>query len=52
MMEHTEKLVSGLVKNFLVKYRTEGSKNPDFVREIDFKPPFLRFSMIKDLEKE
>jgi lysyl-tRNA synthetase, class II len=56
MMEHTEKLISGLVKHlfgtYKIKYHPEGTDNPDLVWEIDFTPPFQRFSMIKDLEKE
>ena len=56
MMEHTEKLISGLVKHlfgsYKIKYHPEGLDNPDLVWEIDFTPPFQRFSMIRDLEKE
>ena len=35
------------------KYHPEGAQeNPDLVWEIDFTPPFQRFSMIRDLERE
>ena len=61
MMEHTEKLISGLVKHlfgtYKIKYHPEGidalDKDGKLIEwEIDFTPPFQRFSMIRDLEKE
>ena len=56
MMEITEKLLSGLVYSlfgtYKISYHPEGLENPDLVWEVDFTPPFQRFSFIRDLEKE
>jgi lysyl-tRNA synthetase, class II len=55
LMEITEKFLSGLVHHlfgtYKIKYHPEGPENPDNEVEIDFTPPFKRFSMIGDLEK-
>ena len=53
LMELTEKLISGLVKSlfgtYKIKYHLEGPDKAPV--EIDFTPPFKRFSLIEDLEK-
>jgi len=55
LMEITENFLSGLVKSlfgtYKIKYHPDGPENPDTVWEVDFTPPFKRFSMISDLEK-
>ena len=54
LIEITEKFLSSLVFNlfgiYKITYHPEGQENPDKVWEIDFTPPFKKFSMIKDLE--
>lgn len=56
LMEITEQFLSGLVMNlfgtYKIQYHYEGPEHPDKVWEIDFKPPFRRISMIRDLEIE
>lgn len=56
LIEITEKFLSGLVMHLFgthkIKFHPDGAENADNVWEIDFTPPFRRFSMIKDLEKE
>lgn len=56
LIDITEKFLSGLVHHlfgtYKIKYHPEGPENPDKVWEIDFTPPFRRFSLIRDLEKE
>lgn len=56
IMDLTEKFLSGLVMHlfgsYKIKYNPEGPEHPEIELEIDFTPPFRRFSMIKDLEKE
>lgn len=56
LIEITERFLSGLVMNlfgtYKIKFHPEGPEHPDNVWEIDFTPPFKRFSMIRDLEKE
>lgn len=53
LMELTEKLISGLVKSlfgtYKIAYHVEGPDKAPV--EIDFTPPFKRFSLIEDLEK-
>jgi lysyl-tRNA synthetase class 2 len=53
LMELTEKLFSGLVKHlfgtYKITYHVNGHDQPPV--EIDFTPPFKRFSLIEDLEK-
>lgn len=53
LMELTEKLVSGLVKQLFGTYKISYHMNgPDQAPvEIDFTPPFRRFDLIGDLEK-
>ena len=53
LMELTEKLVSGLVKNLFGTYKISYHMNgPDQAPvEIDFTPPFRRLNLIEDLEK-
>ena len=54
LIEITEKFISSLVFNlfgtYKIKYHPEGQENPEKIWEIDFTPPFKRFSLIKDLE--
>ena len=56
LIEITEKFLSGLVKHlfgsYKVQYHPDGPEHPDKVWEIDFTPPFRRFSLVRDLEKE
>ena len=56
LIQITEKLLSGLVfelfGSYKVKYHPDGPEHPETVWEVDFTPPFQRFSMIRDLEKE
>lgn len=56
LMQITEQFLSGLVMHlfgtYKIKYHYEGPEHPDKVWDIDFTPPFRRFSMIRDLEKE
>ncbi|CAF0707129.1 unnamed protein product [Brachionus calyciflorus] len=56
LIEITEQFLSGLVMHlfgtYKIKFHPEGPEHPDKVWEIDFTPPFRRFSMISDLEKE
>jgi lysyl-tRNA synthetase class 2 len=53
LMELTEKLLSGMVKEltggYKVKYHANGLENDPI--EIDFTPPFRRIDMIEELEK-
>lgn len=56
LIEITERFLSGLVMHlfgsYKIKYHPEGPEHPDVEWEIDFTPPFKRFSMIHDLERE
>lgn len=53
LMQITEDLLSGMVKSltggYKVTYHPDGPEGE--AHEIDFTPPFKRFSLIKDLEK-
>ncbi|CAF0739629.1 unnamed protein product [Didymodactylos carnosus] len=53
LMDITEKLLSGLVKQlfgtYKISYHMDGPDKPPV--EIDFTPPFKRLSLIQDLEK-
>ncbi|XP_074142132.1 lysine--tRNA ligase-like isoform X2 [Sminthopsis crassicaudata] len=53
LMEITEKMVSGMVKNitgsYKVTYHPDGPEGQ--AHEIDFTPPFRRISMVEELEK-
>ena len=53
LIEMTETMISGMVKEltggYKVTYHPDGKDNPGV--EIDFTPPFRRFSMVSDLEK-
>ena len=53
LMEMTETLLSGLVKNvtgsYIVDYHPQGPNGP--VNKVDFTPPFKRFDMMPELEK-
>uniref|UniRef100_A0AAR2KVL7 Lysine--tRNA ligase n=1 Tax=Pygocentrus nattereri TaxID=42514 RepID=A0AAR2KVL7_PYGNA len=54
LMEMTEKLLSGMVKQitggYKVTYHPDGPEGQAY--EVDFTPPFRRISMTHDLEKE
>jgi lysyl-tRNA synthetase, class II len=56
LIDITEKFLTGLVMQlfgtYKIKYHPEGPEHPEKVWEVDFTPPFKRFSMIRDLEKE
>lgn len=56
LMDLTESMVSGLVKHvtggYKVKYHPEGKGEGAKEYEIDFTPPFKRFNMIEELEKQ
>uniref|UniRef100_A0A8C5ZJE7 Lysine--tRNA ligase n=1 Tax=Marmota marmota marmota TaxID=9994 RepID=A0A8C5ZJE7_MARMA len=53
LMEITEKMVSGMVKNitgsYKIIYHPDGPEGQAY--EIDFTPPFRRISMVEELEK-
>jgi lysyl-tRNA synthetase class 2 len=55
IMDMTEKLISGMVfhlfGSYKIKYHPEGIEKPEVEWEVDFTPPFQRFSMVRDLEK-
>ena len=55
LIDITEKFLSGLVKHlfgsYKIQYHPEGPEHPDKVWEIDFTPPFKRFSLVRDLEQ-
>ncbi|WFD36463.1 lysine--tRNA ligase [Malassezia cuniculi] len=57
LMDITESMVSGLVKavtgSYKVTYHPDGKDTPDGrVFEMDFAPPWKRFNMIEELEKQ
>ncbi|XP_078005487.1 lysine--tRNA ligase isoform X2 [Phascolarctos cinereus] len=53
LMEITEKMISGMVKNitgsYKVTYHPDGPEGQAY--DIDFTPPFRRISMVEELEK-
>lgn len=55
LMNMTEELISNMVFDFFgtytVKYHPDGKENKDTVREINFKPPFKRISLIEGIEE-
>lgn len=55
LMDMTEEMISGMVYDFFgsytVKYHPEGKEKKDNVREINFKPPFKRISLVKAIEQ-
>lgn len=54
IMEITEQLISGMVKyitgGYVVKYHPNGPEKEEW--EIDFTPPFKRFSIFEELERQ
>jgi len=56
IMDLTESMISGLVKHvtggYKVTFHPEGKGEGAKKYEIDFTPPFKRFNMIEELEKQ
>jgi lysyl-tRNA synthetase class 2 len=54
LMEITEQLLSGMVKqitgSYVIKYHPNGPEGDEWT--IDFTPPFKRFNMIEELERQ
>lgn len=56
LMDITEKMISGLVKHcagsYKITYHPDGKDHPETAMELDFTPPWKRFNMMEELEKQ